>query len=79
LGNFRLRVSFVDGTAGEVDMQEFVNDRKVEGTIFAQLRDPSYFSQARVELGAVQWPNGAELAPDAMYDAVREHGQWTVE
>jgi hypothetical protein len=51
----------------------------VDGTIFAELRDPSYFCQARVELGAVQWPNGAELAPDAMYDAIWEHGQWIIE
>jgi hypothetical protein len=71
-------VSFVDGTAGEVDVQGFLDDRKVDGTIFEQLRDQSYFSQPRVELGAVRWPNGDELAPDTMYDAIREHGQWIV-
>jgi hypothetical protein len=60
-------------------MQGFVNDRKVDGTVFEELRDRSYFSQARVELGAVQRPNGAEVAPDAMYDAIWEHGQWIVE
>jgi hypothetical protein len=30
-----------------------------------------------VELGAATWPNGADLAPDAMYDAIREHGVYT--
>jgi hypothetical protein len=32
-----------------------------------------------VVLGAVQWPNGADLAPDAMYDAIRERGQWILD
>jgi hypothetical protein len=29
--------------------------------------------------GAVQWANGADLAPDAMYDAIKAHGRWIVE
>ncbi|MFW6012469.1 MAG: hypothetical protein ACOC92_02030 [bacterium] len=36
-------------------------------------------AQARVVLGAVEWPGGPDLAPDAMYDAIREHGRWVVE
>jgi hypothetical protein len=43
------------------------------------LRDPRVFSQARVVLGTVQWPNGADLAPDAMYDAIRENSVWVVD
>jgi hypothetical protein len=30
-------------------------------------------------MGAVHWPSGADLAPDAMYDAIRQGGIWTVE
>jgi hypothetical protein len=75
----RLRVEFVDGTAGEVDMAAFLANPSVEGTIFEALRDPAFFEQARVILGTVQWPNGADLAPDAMYDAIREHRSWVVE
>lgn len=50
----------------------------VSGTLFEPLRDPDYFQQVRVELGAVAWPNGADLAPDVMYDAIRADGQWVV-
>src|SRR5437867_6301016 len=75
----RLRVTFIDGTAGEVDMSAFLASRKVVGTLFEPLRDPALFAQVRVVLGAVQWPNGADLAPDAMYDAIREHGRWVLE
>ena len=79
LPDARLRVAFVDGTGGEVHMKSFLSDSKVDGTIFDSLRDPALFSQAQVILGAVQWPNGADLAPDAMYDAIRERGQWVVD
>jgi len=74
-----LHVTFADGTAGEVDMCPFLRRGKVDGTIFEALRDPSFFAQARVVLGAVEWPNGADLAPDAMYDAIRKNGRWVVQ
>jgi len=75
----RLRVTFVDGTAGEVDMRTFLSGPKVGQTVFEPLRDPAVFAQAEIVLGAVQWPNGADLAPDAMYDAIREHGVWVLD
>lgn len=75
----RLLVTFVDGTRGEVRMQPFLQSPRVAGTIFQPLLDPALFGQARVELGAVTWPNGADLAPDAMYDSIRAEGHWTVE
>ena len=48
-------------------------------SIFAPLRDPEVFRQVRVEMGAVAWPNGADLAPDAMYDNIRAHGHWELD
>jgi hypothetical protein len=47
--------------------------------VFEPLRDPAIFSEARVTTGAVEWPNGAGLAPDAMYDAIRENGTWVLD
>jgi hypothetical protein len=73
----RLLVEFVDGTAGEAHLEAFLASARVTGTVFEQLRDPAFFTQVRVELGAVTWPNGADLAPDALYDAIRAHGSWT--
>lgn len=73
-----LRVKFVNGTSGEVRLRSFLESPRVNGTIFEPLRDPALFRQVRVELGAVAWPNGADLAPDSMYDAIRAHGEWVV-
>jgi hypothetical protein len=79
LPDSRLRVTFVDGTGGEVNMCSFLSNPRIDGTIFEPLRDPAAFAQVRVVLGVIQWPNGADLAPDAMYDAIREHGIWVLD
>lgn len=79
LDDSRLRVTFVDGTRGEVRMQSFLASAAVDGTVFEPLRDPQEFARARVEMGAVQWPNGADLAPDAMYDVIVQHGVWDLD
>jgi len=75
----RLKVVFADGSAGEVEMQSFLQGPKVDGSVFEALRDPAYFAKVRLVLGAVEWPNGADLAPDAMYEAIRARGAWTLE
>ena len=77
--DLRLQVTFVDGTAGEVDLRNFLSSPQTSGTVFEPLRNPSVFAQVSTVLGAVQWANGADLAPDAMYDAIKAHGRWAVE
>lgn len=79
LPDSRLRVTFVDGTVGEIVMKNFLDSLNADGTVFAPLREPAVFSQAAVVLGAVQWPNGADLAPDAMYDSIRKSGEWVLD
>lgn len=66
---YRLRITFEDGTCGEVD----VRDRVPFVGVFAPLEDPRVFAQARIdpELRTVVWPTGADLAPDAMYERIR--------
>jgi hypothetical protein len=53
LPDSRLRVAFVDGVTGDVDMRSFLSDPRIDGTVFEQLRDPAVFAQARVVLGAI--------------------------
>jgi len=73
-----LAIRFVDGTEGTLDMRPILNDSKVIGTIFEPLRDVSHFSQATIHLGSVEWPGEIDLAPDAMYEEIREHGVWVL-
>ena len=74
LPDFRMRVRFLDGTGGIVDISRRVHSPGAG--IFACLADPLQFNQVKVVLGAVTWPCGIDLAPDAMYDAIKADGEW---
>lgn len=65
LPGHRLEVAFADGRSGVVNLSK---DR-FDG-VLAPLADEAYFAQAHIQEGVVTWPNGAEIAPDAMYDEV---------
>ena len=52
---------------------ELLADSLAELAALAAIGHPEPWRVA-VVLGAVQWPNGADLAPDA----IREHGCWVV-
>jgi hypothetical protein len=70
-GNYTLEVRFSDGTSGVVALED-----RLFGPVFEPLRDPAFFAQAGVdEFGAVCWPNGADLAPDALYDEIKRKTQ----
>ncbi|MCH7797238.1 MAG: DUF2442 domain-containing protein [Planctomycetes bacterium] len=60
-----LRLLFTDGTSKVVDLLPLL-----EGPIFEPLRDPGYFSQVKLDpvCGTVVWPNGADLAPEALHE-----------
>ena len=68
LDGYRLRVEFSDGVAGEVDLSG-----RLFGPVFEPLKERSLFEQVSVdEFGAICWPNGADLAPDALYARLKE-------
>jgi len=77
LPGYRLAITFVDGTGGEVDLSRLV--RSHGAGVFARLRDQALFDQVRLECGAVVWPGEIDLAPDAMYDEIKKHGRWVLE
>ena len=64
LGGTRLAVSFNDGRVGYAELSPLL-----KGPIFEELLKPERFAQFRLdpELGTVVWPNGADLAPEAIY------------
>ena len=73
---YKLRVEFMDGSTGYVNMSALVH--APHSGVFASLADPSVFAQVFVEHGAVTWPGEIDLAPDAMYAAISKHGEWVL-
>ena len=59
-------ITFDDGLEADVDFSEFIG----RGPVFKPLREVAYFCQARIEGGTVAWPNGADIAPETLYEKV---------
>jgi hypothetical protein len=66
---FRIHFTFSDNVHGTVDLQSWL-----EGPIFEPLKDRSYFQQFFIDGGTVVWPNGADIAPETLYEAVKLAG-----
>jgi len=61
---FRIRLRYDDGTEGSIDLSSEIR----KGGVFAALEDPAVFASVRIgEFGQVEWPNGVDLCPDALY------------
>ena len=66
-------VTFSDGLMGKVTMLP----SHLYG-VFTALKDPYFFNQLSVADGFVSWPNEIDLAPDAMYQAIKRDGGWVL-
>ena len=63
-GGFRIRLTFNDLFERTVDFRPWL-----EGPVFEPLKDPAYFREFFVDGGTVAWPNGADIAPETLYEA----------
>ena len=63
-GGFRIHLTFNDLTERTVDFRAWL-----EGPVFEALKDPAYFREFFVDGGTVVWPNGADIAPETLYEA----------
>ena|SRR5437588_4954464 len=62
---YTLRIKFNDGCIKVVDLLPMLR-----GELYAPLRDPSLFAQARLdsESGTLVWPNHADFDPAILHD-----------
>ncbi|HVR41241.1 MAG TPA: DUF2442 domain-containing protein [Thermoanaerobaculia bacterium] len=74
LEHLRLAVRFRDGLSGEVVFRE----SHLRG-VFEALKDPAFFARVSCKEGFVEWPGEIDLAPDAMHEEIRAHGQWVLD
>jgi hypothetical protein len=65
-GGFVYHVVFDDGKRGDMDFSEYVE----RGPIFEPLRDTAFFKKAKIEGGTISWPNGADIAPETLYEKI---------
>jgi Protein of unknown function (DUF2442) len=65
-GGHSIRLTFNDGLERVVDFS-----RWIQGPIFEPLRDRAYFERFFLEAGTVAWPNGADIAPETLYEQAK--------
>jgi hypothetical protein len=69
LGGYRVEVCFDDGKQGVVDLSKYPG----KGGVFAPLSDPDYFKRFFIDLNTLCWPNGADIAPERLYEQIEVH------
>ena len=65
-GGYVYHIQFDDGTEGDIDFSEYLS----LGPVFETLREKKLFSKATVEGGSIAWPNGADVAPETLYEKI---------
>lgn len=66
-GGYQIFLEFNDGIGGLVDLKG-----KLNGVIFEPLEDIEYFKKFKLNIWTIEWPNGADLAPEFLYQLVTE-------
>jgi hypothetical protein len=61
LSDYRLYVAIADGRRGIFDVKPYLDHG-----VFRELRNPDYFRQVGVVLGAVTWPHEQDIAPETL-------------
>ncbi len=61
-----IELTFSDGLKGAVDFSRWIEMYP----FFAPLREPEYFKNFSLDGWTVSWPNGADIAPETLYEIV---------
>lgn len=65
-GGYRIRLIFKDGLEGTVDFAAWL-----DGPVFEPVKSEAYFRRFFLDGGTVCWPNGADIAPETLYERAR--------
>ena len=61
--NYELLITFNDGVSKIADLKPYLT-----GEVFGELMDPEQFVQYGLTGYTIEWANGADLAPEFLYD-----------
>ncbi len=61
---FVITARFDDGTKKNIDIS-----RWFKGPVFEPLKNMKFFNRFFIEAGTLAWPNGVDIAPEALYSA----------
>jgi len=64
VGGYLIEVKFNDGTKKVIDFEPWLT-----GPIFKPLKNKDYFKKFFVDGPTIAWPNGADIAPETLYEA----------
>jgi len=69
MGDYILRLTFSNGVVKDVDLQG-----ELYGHMFEPLKDKDLFQKVRVNSvrTTIEWPNGADFAPEFLYEIGKE-------
>jgi hypothetical protein len=62
-GGYRIHVTFSDNSEKTIDFAPWL-----DGPVFEPLKAPHYFRRFFRDGGTVAWPNGADIAPETLYE-----------
>ena len=63
LGEYTLKIKFSDGVVKIVDLKPYLT-----GEVFGELLDKEKFIQYGLTRVTIEWANGADLAPEFLYE-----------
>lgn len=64
VSGFVVSARFDNGTEKYIDVSQWF-----KGPVFEPLKDPKFFKTFFIEAGTLAWPNGVDIAPEALYAA----------
>ena len=66
-GEYRIHVTFNDNSEKTIDFKDWLR-----GPIFEPLKNIEYFKRFFVDGWTISWPNGADIAPETLFEYKEE-------
>jgi hypothetical protein len=69
LHDYHIHLVFSNGKEGNINLAPFLGQ-----VVFEPLLNKTYFKKLFVDGWTISWPNGADIAPETLYDLTEKAG-----